>query len=196
MHKRSHSWPVLTAALIAVSGCGSGDGGSPAGSESAAPAAANSAATAATAAEVPDACTFFAKTELETAVGAELKDGEPQSVPDASESSCEFERQLGRNTTKTFSDPPIPSSVGLTSVKVSTSPTEPKTFSEGRELTGGEGVKAVGDDAFFIGPNLLHVRVGNRSFSLRINPEAGSPQDQAKVREVMLGLARTGASRL
>lgn len=149
-------------------------------------------------ADVPNACTLFAKAELESAVGVELKDGEPQSVPDASESQCEFERQLGMRATKTFHDPAIPTSVGLTSVRISTSPADPEAVAQVRELDPAafDAVPGLGDDAYFLGPNLLHVRVGNRGFSLRVNPEAQSPGDQAKVREVMLALARTGAARL
>jgi hypothetical protein len=131
-------------------------------------------------------------------VGWELKDGEPQSVPDESESQCEFERQLGRNATKSSPNPAVPSSVGLTSVTISTSPADPEAVAQIRELDPAafDDVPGLGDDAYFLGPNLLHVRVQKRSFSIRVNPEAQSPADQAKVREIMVALAKTGASRL
>lgn len=146
--------------------------------------------------EVPNACTFFSRAELESAVGAELKDGEPQAVPNDDESSCKFERQLGRYATKTFANPAIPSSVGLTSVTISTYASEPEIFAEGQAMSGMESVPGVGRNAYFNGPNLLHVSAGNRGFSLRINPLAQSGDDQAKVRQVMLELAKTGTSRL
>lgn len=131
-------------------------------------------------------------------MGSELRNGEAQPVPDASESQCQFKRQLGRNATKTFANPAIPKSVGLTGVTISTSRADPAAVAQVRELEPDafEGVPGVGDDAYFLGPNLLHVRVQNRSFSIRISPEARSPADQAKVREVMVALARTVASRL
>lgn len=187
---------ISLAAAFAASACGGGGGDS--GSNNMATGVGSSGNAAAAAVDVPDACTFFAKAELESAIGWELKDGEPQPVPDQSESQCEFERQLGSRTTKSFPNPAIPGSVGFTSVTVSTSPADPEAVAQVRELDPAafEGVPGLGDDAYFLGPNLLHVRVGSRSFSLRINPEAQSPDDQAKVREVTLALARTGASRL
>ena len=184
---------VVCAAAFAIAGCG---GGNEAASNTAATVGAGpDSATAAV--EVPDACTFFAKAELEAAIGSELKDGERQSVP-SPESQCEFERQLGSRATKTFANPAIPASVGFTGVTVSTSPADPEAVAQVRELDPAafEGVPGLGDDAYYLGPSLLHVRVGGRSFSLRINPEASSPEDQARVREVMLSLAQAGASRL
>lgn len=197
MQKRLHSWPILTASLFALAGCGGGDAGG--NSESAAPAAAEEATATATAAAEPlDACTFISKAELETAIGAELKEGEPQSVPSAAESQCRFKRQLGIRATRSFPNPAIPASVGFTGITISTSPADPAAVAEIRALDPGafEDVPGLGDQAYYLGPNLLHVRVGNRGFSIRIEPQAQSPDDQAKVREVMLGLARTGASRL
>jgi hypothetical protein len=196
MHKRLHSWPILTAALLALTGCGGGDAGG--NSEGAAPAGGQGASTIAASAEPLDACTFIPKAELETAIGAELKEGEPQSVPSAAESQCRFQRQLGIRATRSFPNPAIPASVGFTGITISTSPADPESVAEIRALDPGafEDVPGLGDEAYYLGPNLLHVRKASRSFSIRIEPQAQSPDDQAKVREVMLGLARSGASRL
>ena len=196
MNMRRHSWPILTASLLMLSGCGGGDAGD--NSQAAAPAGAPEAGTTTASAEPLDACTFIPKAELETAIGAELKEGEPQSVPSAAESQCRFKRQLGIRATKTFPNPAVPASVGLTGITISTSPADPAAVAEIRALDPGafEDVPGLGDQAYYLGPNLLHVRVGNRGFSIRIEPQAQSPEDQARVRDVMLGLARTGASRL
>ena len=184
---------AMTAAFL-LAAC---DGGGEAASNTANPQGAEHNAAVA-AIDVPDSCTFLSKAELESAIGAELRDGEPQSVPSASESQCQFKRKLGSEATKSFPNPAVPASVGFTSVTVSTSPADPQAVAQIRELDPGafEGVPGLGDDAYFLGPNLLHTRVGSRSFSLRVEPEAQSPGDRGRVREVMLGLARTGASRL
>ena len=81
---------------------------------------------------------------------------------------------------------------------VSTSAYDSKAVAEIRQLdpSAFEDVPNVGDNSYYLGSNLLHVHVGKRGFSLRIEPEARSPADKSKVREVMLGLARAGASRL
>lgn len=181
-------------AALAASACGSGNqAGSNTGQVRE---AGDNGAVAAVA--VPDACTFFARAELESAIGSELREGEPQSVADQSESSCRFRKQLGSKAARTFPDPALPGSLGFDSVTVSTSSADPEAVAEIRKLDPAafEDAPGVGDDAYFLGPALLHVRVGNRGFSLRINPDPQSLDDQAKVREVMLALAKTGASRL
>lgn len=146
-------------------------------------------------ADVPNACTFIPKAELEAAIGWELREGEPQSVPDGS--SCEFRKQLGSRATKTFPNPAIPSAVGFTSLTISISSVDPEAVAEVRRLAPAEfeDVPGLGDAAYFLGPD-LHVRVRNRGFGLRINPDAQSPDDQAKVRRVLLALGRTGTARL
>ena len=182
----------IAALLLAASACGAGDGGS---NSAVAGTAEDNVAGAA--ANIPDACTFFAKAELENALGIGLRDGEPQSVAEPNESSCRFRRQLGRDATRTFPNP-LPASAGFTSLTISASPADPAAVAEIRELDPGafEDVPGLGDDAYYLGPALLHVRVGQRGFSIRIEPEASSEGDRAKVREAMIALARAGASRL
>ena len=182
---------ALAVATIALCSCG--------GQESAPTtnaAETNVAVAASASAEIPDACTFFSKAELEKAVGQELRDGEPQSAQDGS--TCRFRKQLGINATKTFPDPALPASLGFTSMTISTSPHDPEAVAEIRELDpeAFENVPGVGDDSYFLGPNLLHVNVGRRGFSVRIDPDATSAEDRAKVRDVILALGRTGAARL
>jgi hypothetical protein len=180
---------AVTAALL-LAAC---DGGGGTGSTFATPQDAHG--NVAVAADVPDACTFIPKAELEAAVGWELREGEPQSVPDGS--SCEFRKQLGSRATKSFPNPAIPNTVGFTSLTISISPVDPDAVAEVRRLAPAEfeDVPGLGDAAYFLGPD-LHVRVRNRGFGLRINPDAQSPDDQAKVRKVLLALGRTGTARL
>lgn len=183
---------LLALATLAIAGCGK-DKAEP--NASTQEVAVNATAVAA---EIPNACTFFAKAELESAIGAELRDGEPQAVPDASESICRFRKQLGSRATKSFSDPVLPTTLGFNSLTVATSPADPQAVAEIRKLDPAafEDVRGIGDDAYYLGPTLLHVRVGQRSFSLRIGPEPQSPKDQAAARQVIQALGKAGASRL
>jgi hypothetical protein len=146
--------------------------------------------------EVPDACTFFAKADLESAVGWELREAEPENVPDGS--VCNFDIQRGIDTTRTFPNPALPRSIGFSSVVIGISAADPEAVAEIRQLDPAafEDVAGLGDDAYYLGPNLLHVRVGDRSFSVRINSDASSEADVAKVRAVILALARSGVSKL
>lgn len=181
----------LAAAALALAGCGE---------QAAAPgpnaAEANAAGAATASAEIPDACTFFSRAELEAALGHELRDGEPQSTQDGS--SCRFRKQLGSKATRAFPNPALPASLGFTSLTIATSPHDPAAVAEIRGLDPDafDAVPGLGEDSYFLGPNLLHVTVGRRGFSVRIEPEARSADDAAKVREVMLALGRTGAPRL
>jgi hypothetical protein len=183
---------LALAVLTSLAGCGSPDQSTGAASET----GATPAKGAAFSAEIPDACTFFTKAELETALGHELREGEPQSAQDGS--ICRFRKQLGSKATKTFPNPALPASLGFTSLTIGTSPHDPESVAEIRGLDPGafEAVPGLGSDSYFLGPNLLHVNVGKRGFSVRVEPEAGSADIQAKVREVMLALGRTGAPRL
>lgn len=146
---------------------------------------------------VPNACTFFSHSELESAVGWQLRDGKAK---DASPGTfeCDFVTPPAAYVTKKFPNPPIPESAGFSSLKVHTHPSDPKRFAEGRKLLGAaaEDVPGIGDAAYFNGPNLLYVRVGNRAFSLRTYTDARSDADKARVRDVTLKLAKLGASKL
>ena len=182
---------ALAAATLAVASCG--------GQESAPTANAsepNAGTAASAAAEIPDACAFFPKAELEAAVGHELREGEPQPAQDGS--TCRFRKQLGIKATKAAAEGALPASLGFTSMTVATSPHDPEAVAEIRELDpeAFDGVAGLGDDSYFLGPNLLHVNVGRRGFSVRIDPDASSDEDRAKVREVLLALGRNGAARL
>jgi hypothetical protein len=181
---------VLLFALAACAGDAPGDA-VPAD----APAAATDEVTAA-AADVPDACTFFTRAELEEQLGWELRDGELEEQPGGTE--CEFEVPPGMYVTRTFENPPLPQSVGFSGITVNTHSSTAANFNEFRQQLGAaaEEVPGIGDGAYFYGPDMLYVRVGNRGFSLRIYADAASDADRAKVREVLLALARLGAARL
>ena len=183
---------LALAALSTLAGCGSSDQSTGAASES----GATPAGGASVSAELPDACTFFTRAELETALGHELREGEPQSAQDGS--ICRFRKQLGSKATKTFPNPALPASLGFTSLTIATSPHDPEAVAEIRGLDPDafEAVPGLGDDSYFLGPSLLHVNVCKRGFSVRVEPEANSAEGQAKVREIMLALGRTGVSRL
>lgn len=193
MQNRNSVGMALAAALLACAGCGGRDVGSE--SNLVAGTTGNETTAAPT---IPDSCTFFAKGDLETALGRQLRDGDPQSVPEGAGSSCVFKKQLGRDATRTFAVPALPAAVAFGSVTISTSPADPEAVAQIRRLDPAafDDVPGLGDDAYFLGPNLLHVRVGNRSFSARIDPEARSPEEQAELRKVLVSLGRQGVSRL
>lgn len=192
MQRRWHAIPF--AVLLFSTGCGGASDEQRA--DTTAPAAASS-ASAGPATPAPDACTFFTKAELESNVGWELRDGEREDATPGS-SSCDFEMPPGMYRTRTFPNPPLPEPVGFSSIKVNTYPADPADFASARELLGPdyEEVSGVGNAAYFHGPDLLHVRVGNRGFSMRIYTNASAAADKAKVRDVMLTLGRLGASKL
>ena len=187
-------WYTIPFAVVLIS---AGCGGAPDDKAGDAPPAAAGRAAAAATGPVPDACTFFTRAELEANVGWELRDGDREDATPGS-SSCDFEMPPGMYRTRTFPNPPLPQSVGFSSLKVNTYPADPGDFASARELLGPdyEEVSGVGDAAYFHGSDLLHVRVGNRGFSMRIYTNASTAADQAKVREVMLTLGRLGASKL
>lgn len=179
----------LMAAALLLAGCRSenGKGRDAAGANGVS-------ADAAAAADVPDACTFFSRNELEAAVGWELRYGVPKDV--SAGSSCGFETQPAAYAKRSYPNPALPESVGFSAITITTHPSQADTFAQGHETPGSEAVPGLGNDAYFNGPNLLHVRVGNRGFSVRIYTDARAPPDVARVRSMMLALARTGASRL
>lgn len=151
----------------------------------------------ATQAETPDACTFFSRAELEEIVGWQLDEGESEETP-AGSSKCDFDTSPGIDVTRTFSDPALPQTVGFRSLVVSTHISDAESADEFRQMLGPdvEDLAGIGDSAYFYRPDMLYVRVGNRGFSLRIYTDARSEADWARVREVMLTLARLGTSRL
>lgn len=122
----------------------------------------------------PDACTFFSKEELQTATGAELEDGDEQMAEDGG-SACRFS--------------------GDPNVTINTYVTNEDDFSAFRDAGASSGtVEGLGDDAFWIdGADLLHVRVGDTAFSIRINDDLGQIPD---VRNVVLELANSGVQKL
>ena len=150
-----------------------------------------------TQASVPNACTFFSHSELESAVGWQLRDGKAKDAPPGT-FECDFVTPPLAYVTKTFPNPPIPKSAGFSSIKVHTHPSTPKTFIEGRKILGAaaEDVPGIGDAAYFNGPNLVYVRVGDRAFSLRTYTDANTASDKARVRDATLNLAKLGAAKL
>lgn len=152
---------------------------------------------AATMIDVPDACTFFAKSDLEARIGRELRDGEQGDVPPGS-SQCDFETPPLMYVTRTFDNPPLPESVGFGSITITTNESTPENFTEFRQLLGttAEDVPGIGGGAYFNGPAMVYVRVGNRGFSIRMHADPTTDEAWARMREVMLVLARDGASKL
>ena len=144
----------------------------------------------------PDACTFFAQEELEKAVGWQLRLKKKDAPPGTS--ICDFSVPPGMSITKTFPNPPLPASVGFSSLVINTHPADAKLFADFRRTLGqqAEDVPNVGDGAYFYGPNLIYVRVGTRGFSVRMYFDPRTDADRAKAREVMLALAKAGAKKL
>jgi hypothetical protein len=184
---------ALTALFLSIA-CGGGD--APKAADGNTPAATSS-AEAGPAAKAPDACTFFSRAELEETVGWELREGDPEDAP-AGSSICDFETPPGAYVTRTFPNPALPKSVGFGSLTVNSHPADPRNFAEFRQTLGAaaEDVSGIGDGAYFYGPDLLYVRVGNLGFSVRIYTDAQTDADRGRVREVMLKLGRMGAARL
>lgn len=152
---------------------------------------------AAPAANVPDACTFISRAELETAVGWELREGKSKTAAPGSY-ECSFTHPPDAYVTRNFPNPALPKEIDFNSITVHTDPSEPKDFEEGRKMIGTEAIDApgVGDAAYFYGSNLLYVRVGSRGFSLRLYTNAQTEADKAKLREVLTNLGKMGAAKL
>jgi hypothetical protein len=191
---------VLAAALVTA--CGVDDDAAVEGQDAPAVQSGRSAAESGSLAAdvgepVPEACTFFAHDELEEAIGWELREGEPEEAPPGL-FVCDFETPPLLYVTRTFSDPALPQSVGFDSLTINTHPTSAESFREFRGMIGAEGedVPGIGDGAYFYGRDMLYVRVGSRGFSIRIYVSPSNEDDWARVREVMLSLARRGAERL
>src|SRR5688500_8431349 len=87
--------------------------------------------------DVPNACTFFTRAELEQAVGYELRDGEAEDAPPPA-SACDFETPPGIAVTRTYPNPPLPPSVGFSSLTINTYPSTQADFEEGQRLIGAD----------------------------------------------------------
>ena len=193
--RTTRAWMLALAGTALITACGGSDTAGEGGNGPAAEAASEAAAPAAQAA-VPDACTFIPKAELETLVGYELRDGDPQDVPPG-ESQCDFERPPGMYVTRTFEKQLLPEASGFGSIVITTYPTTADSFAEGRQLAGESDLAGVGDAAYLIGPNLMHVRSGNRGFSMRVHvdqPETDA--GRAALREAMATLGKAGVAKL
>jgi hypothetical protein len=58
-------------------------------------------------------------------------------------------------------------------------------------------IPGIGDSAFLNGPAMIFVRVGARGFSIRVYVDTpATDAGQARLREVMLSLARAGVTKL
>ncbi len=186
---------IALVALIVVAGCGGGADAGAATNGSSADMSADLAAGGPV--ELPDACTFLARAELEEIVGWELGEGESRDAP-AGFSICEFDSPPLLYMTRTFPSPALARSVGFSSFTISTHPSDADGFAEFRQMLGPavEDAPGIGDAAYFNGPDMLYARVGNRGFSVRIYTDAGSDAEWAQVRDVMLTVGRLGASRI
>lgn len=154
--------------------------------------------TGAATAKVPEACSFIPKSELERVIGWELRDGKPKDMPPGL-SQCDFTTPPQAYVTRRFDNPLLPEAAGFSSVVITTYPTSPETFAENRRVTPG-GVRDIpgyGDDAFLYGPAMLHVRVGNRGFSIRLHVnEPKTDGGKATLIDCLQRLARLGIARL
>jgi hypothetical protein len=144
-----------------------------------------------------NACTLIPKSDLERLIGRELRDGKQSDMPPGL-SQCDFTTPPQIYVTRRFTNPPLPEAAGFSSVTITTMPTSPSTFAESRRLMAdGEDVRGIGDAAYFSGPAMIFVRVGNRGFSIRLHVNLPSSESgRARLSEVMLSLARAGATKL
>ena len=150
------------------------------------------------AAAVPDACSFFPKSELEQLIGWELREGKRKDVAPGM-SQCDFTMPPMAYQKRRIQNPPLPEAAGFSSVVITTFPTTQQSFMESRRTMGGanSNVPGIGDDAFMSGPAMIFVRVGNRGLSLRLHVnEPSTPAGVGRLKEVMHSLGRAGASKL
>jgi hypothetical protein len=186
---------MLCAVALPLTACGSnqqpGKGNSGTNDASAGDAGAGSETAAV---DFPNACTFFSQEELETAVGWELRRGEPKDV--SAGSSCEFEVQPAAYAKRTYLNPPLPAAAGFSGVTITVYPAASDTFAQGKTMAGATSKPGLGDDAYSNGPNLLHVRVGGKAFSLRMYTDEPGEAGRAKLDAVMTQLATTAVARL
>jgi hypothetical protein len=149
-------------------------------------------------AQIPDACAFIPKAELEKLVGHELRDGvKKDAAPPMSQ--CSFTTPPGASITRQFENPALPAAAGFDSLTVTTFATTVATFAESRKMMGAGSpeIPGVGDGAFLSGPAMIFVRVGTRGFSVRVYVNAPTTDaGRARLQEVMLTLARAGVAKL
>jgi hypothetical protein len=191
---------ALVIGMAATACAGGGEpAGTPASSESQGAAGSTPAAQAGDVrVDVPDACTFIAKADLESLVGRELRDGERRDAP-SGESQCGFATPPELYVTRRFDNPALPGASGFSAMTVTTNATSAAQFEASRKLMASDAppVPDVGDAAFFATPAMVYVRVGTRAFSIRVHVNAPTTENgKTRLREVMLGLARAGAAKL
>ena len=163
--------PTLAGCLIAVAlvaGCGD-DSKNDAAST---PEANSSAAAESGSVDLPDACTFFSVDELESALGTTVQPGKSQQAPEGT-SACRFS--------------------GIANVTINTYETTAGDFADFEELNGGTSVDGLGDAAFTLDDVLLHVRVGDLAFSIRVNDEQHQVADLEQAKRT---LAEEGVQKL
>lgn len=185
---------AVFAATVLLAACGGDNGAEPAsGSGNISDTGSDDAATDEAAQDVPDACVFLDPEEISAAIGRELEEGEPQSTAEGA-SECRFETALGLDASTSHEDPVVPETA-LASVTINTHVSDPEEFDLFEESLGAEAeaVTGVGDDAYFWGRDLIYVRVADRGFSIRVTADES---DDGALREALLSLAETGASRL
>jgi hypothetical protein len=121
------------------------------------------------------ACSLFTPQEIAGITGTQIRDGEPQAVPEGTE--CRFRSSDGNW------------------VHVALGPTDAKTFATFRGLLGAqaETQAGIGDEAYFWGNVRIHVRVGTRSLTVGL---ARNDDGNAKTKAQVLALAKLGAPRL
>ena len=145
-----------------------------------------------------DACTFIPKAELEKLVGYELRDGRPKDASPGL-SQCAFQTPPGASVTRKFDNPALPAAAGFDSITVTTFPTTAATFAQSRKLAQADAtdVPGIGDGAYLNGPAMIFVRVGSRGFSIRVYVNTPTTDGgRARLREVMVSLARAGVGRV
>lgn len=189
--------PISFAVLFMSAGCSGGKAEKPVVSETSA--TTSSTLTPASTAPVPDACTLFSRLELEPFVGWELGEGSPREAGPGS-FNCDFKSP--RYTKHELPNPPLPKSVGFSSITINTHSADPKGFEDFRKDLGASAKDApgIGDGAYFYGSDMLYVRVGNRGLSVRVYTDTETDElsdaDKALVHDAMMKIGKAGASKM
>ena len=148
--------------------------------------------------DAQDACTFIPRADLEKLVGHELRDGKAKDVSPGL-SQCAFEAPPEAYVTRRFENPALPAAANFDSITVTTFPTTVATFAQSRKTMAADAtdIPGIGDSAFLNGPAMVFVRIGTRGFSIRVYVNTpATDAGRARLREVMLSLARAGVAKL